>query len=439
MASRLNGWPPRRPRAAALIVAGLVALIAIGGLVLARCDGAGGAAPASEQSAVIQPGPFASTLGLQGVVTPGNVVNVTVPFDGRVGRVGFDYGGLVDQGQVLVELDTADLDQRRGEAEAEYLRTSQAVADIASWSSGQEMSQARRAEASAAFDLSDTRRKVGETKALLDRGLVAREEYEGLLQQQHGQEASLAGARQDLAEVGKRGGGSNRRVAEIGLSSARARLAELDMERAGAVVRAPVAGVIVHPPNDKLEAAGQPLHPGLQLTKGQLIGVIARPGGLGVAFQLSEADANRVRAGQKVEVTGPGFGGFGLHGLVVSVAREATPASAGGGSTVSFAASARLDDLTPAEAAVIRIGMSANVVVDLYRNPAALIAPPAAIQGEAPDTFVMVRNRRGGRARHVAVRIGQVAPGGVEILSGLKAGDVVVWSATAPAGSGADD
>jgi HlyD family secretion protein len=367
------------------------------------------------------------------------VVDVTAPFDGRASRVDFEYGALVGQGQVLIELDTADLDQRRGEAEAEYLRASQAAADMASWASGQEMSQARRAEASAAFDLSDTRRKVAETKALLDRGLVARDEYEGLLQQQHGQESSLAGARQDLEEVRKRGGGANRRVVEIGLASARARLAELDAQRAGAVVRAPAAGVIVHPPNDKGEAAGQALHPGLQLTKGQLIGVIARPGGLGVAFQLSEADANRVRPGQNVEVTGPGFGGFSLHGSVASVAREATPASAAGGATVSFAASARLDDLSPAQAAVIRIGMSAAVVVDLYRNPAALVAPPAAIQGEAPNTFVTVRDGRGGRARRVAVRIGQVAPTGVEILSGLKPGDVVVWSTKATAGSDSED
>ncbi|MGI8839556.1 MAG: efflux RND transporter periplasmic adaptor subunit [Caulobacteraceae bacterium] len=435
MASRLKRLPSRR---AALIVAGLVALIAVG-IVAARREAASHAAAAGEQSAVIQPGPFASTLGLQGVITPGVVADVTAPFDGRVSRVNFEYGGLVGQGQALVELDTADLDQRRGEADAEYLRASQAATDMASWSSGQEASQAKRAEAAAAFDLADTRRKMVETKALLDRGLVAREEYEGLVQQQHGQEAALAGDRQDLAEVLKRGGGANRRVVEIGLAGARARLADLDAQRAGATVRAPVAGVIVHPPNDKLEAAGPSLHPGLALTKGQLIGVIARPGGLGVAFQLSEADANRVRAGQRVTVSGPGFGGFSLAGSVTSVAREATPASAGSGTAVSFAASARLDDLTPAQAGVIRIGMTAAVTVDLYRNLAALVAPPAAIQGEAPDTFVMVKDRRSGPPRRVAVRIGQVAPAGVEVLSGLKAGDVVVWSAKASAGADSDD
>jgi HlyD family secretion protein len=52
---------------------------------------------------------------------------------------------------------------------------------------------------------------------------------------------------------------------------------------------------------------------------------------------------------------------------------------------------------------------------------------------------VTVRDGRGGRARRVAVRIGQVAPTGVEILSGLKPGDVVVWSTKATAGSDSED
>ena len=164
-----------------------------------------------------------------------------------------------------------------------------------------------------------------------------------------------------------------------------------------AVVRAPVAGILVHPPGEKGDSAGQPLHVGMSLTKGQLIGAIAHPGGLAVTFQLSEADANRVHTGQRVAVTGPGFEGVDLSGTIASVAGEATPASGGDGA-VTFAASARLDPLTPAQAAIVRIGMSASVSIDLYRNPAALVAPPPAIQGDAPDTYVMVKVAGGGGA-----------------------------------------
>ncbi len=425
----LRVWP-WKSRATALVAgAAIILALLMGALVLRRPSA--GSAPSALQSAVIQAGPFASTLGLTGVVTPGDVAGVTAPFDGRVSKVGFDFGAEVVQGQMLVTLDTSEIQRRRDEAEAEYLKAAQSAADMARWSTGPEVSQARRAESSATFDMADTQRKIAQTKALLDRGLVARDEYDGLLQQQRSQEQALAAAHQELGEALRKGDAANRRVTAIELQSARARLTEADTERAGAVVRAPVAGILVRPPGEKGEANVSPLHIGMTLSKGQLIGAIAHPGGLAVTFQLSEADANRVRPGQHVQVTGPGFEGLTLSGNVAEVAGEATAAAGGDGAGVTFAARARLDPLTPAQAAIVRIGMSASVSIDIYRNPSALVAPPGAILGAAPDTFVMVRDKRSGKLRRIAVRIGQVAPAGVEVLSGLRPGDVVVWSAHA--------
>jgi HlyD family secretion protein len=397
-----------------------------------------GQAQADQRIEIVEPQPFASTINLVGAITAADRVDVTAPFDGVVRSVGFEYGGAVNQGQVLLQLDTTDIEQRRGEAAAEFLRTSQAAADMAAWTTGQEMSQARRAASQAALDLSDTEHKVQETKALLDRGLVPRGEFDALVQQQRSQEIALTAARQDLETTLKRGQGSNRRIAGIELANARARLSELDVQMAGAVVRAPVAGVIVRPSGEKTDAAGQ-MHAGASMAHGQLIGVIAPAGGLAVAFELGEADANLVRPGQHVTVSGPGFGAFTLHGVVASVAREASPASAGGESSASFAALARLDPLRPAEADAVRVGMTATVAVDVYRSASALVVPPASIIGAAPDAAVLVRDPRTRRPRRVAVQIGHVAPDGVEVLSGLRAGDVVLWSAAKAAASHADD
>lgn len=427
----------RSPRVA-LFWAGVALALAVVAFLAPRPGGAAKAGGA-EQSAVIQPRPFAATISVVGAVTPGDVVGVSAPFDGVVRSLGFTYGDPVGQGQVLAVLDTAEIDHRLSEAQAEFLKASQAASDMAGWASGPEVSQARRAEAQAAADLKDTERKTAQTKGLLDRGLVARDEYEGILQQGRSQHMGLAAARQDLAAALKRGEGSNRRVTALELGNARARLAEVEAQRAGAIVRAPATGVMVHPPSDKGDAPGPGPHAGGPVTKGQLIGAVARPGGLAVTFQLSEADANRVRPGQRVHVTGAGFEGLDVQGVVASVAREASPSSASAAAGASFAAVARLDDLTAAQAAVIRIGMTANVVIDLYRNASALVAPAAAIQGSAPAAFVKVKDPRSGRSRRVAVAIGRVAPDGVEVLSGLKAGDVVVWSAQAPAGKDDDE
>ena len=422
---RIEGPWTWRSRKTAIVAGGAVLLaIAIGFALLGKPHAKVG--EAAQQSATIAAQPFVATLGVAGQVAAGDIVAVVAPFDGRVTKVNFEFGDPVQQDQVLATLDTTEIGQRRDEAEAEFLKATQSAAELANWSNGAEVSQARRGETSAATELEDTNRKISETRTLFDRGLVARDELDNLVQQQRSQTSALAAARQDLAETLKRGAGANRRVADIELHTAQARLEELQTQFAGASLRAPTAGVIVRPPGEKADTASPAVHAGMSLTRGQLIAAIARPGGLTVSFQLSEADANRVRPGQRVEATGPGFAGMSLPGVVATVARDATPAT--GDTAVSFAATARLDPLTPAQAAVIRIGMTANVMIDLYRNPSALTAPPGAIQGTAPDTFVMVKDTRSGQLRRVAVQIGQTAADGVEILSGLKPGDVVVWT-----------
>jgi HlyD family secretion protein len=376
---------------------------------------------------VVQPRPFTSTISVVGAIAPGDTVELTAPLDGVVKQVGFTYGAPVRQRQLLVEFDTTEARQRRNEAETVFLKASQAASDMATWTSGPDASRARRAQASASSELQDTQRKALETKALLDRGLVARGEYESLVQQQRNQEMAVAAAEQDLTTTLQRGRGSNRQVAMIELQNAHARLAELDAQLAGAVVRAPADGVIVRPQVDKGDADGK-VHAGLAMRQGQLIGEIVRAGGLAVAFRLGEADADRVSPGQAVTVTGPGFGGDILHGHVVSVGGEALPGAATSGPMAAFAATARLDEISPAQAVAVRIGMTANVIIDVYRTGSALVVPPAAVQGTAPAASIMVRDARTGRVRPVTVRLGQVAPDGVEVMSGLKAGDLVVWS-----------
>ena len=197
------------------------------------------AAPSAEQSLVVSPRPFLASIGFTGTIVPGDDIGITAPFDGTVKAVGFLYGDRVAPGQMLVELETSELEQSRNEAESAYLKAAQTAAEMRDWANGPEVSRARRAAATAAFDLRETERKLQETKALLDRGLVARSEYDGIVQQQRTQQMSAAAADEDLRAAFRRGEGANRRVAALELENARARLARLDAASDAAVVRAP--------------------------------------------------------------------------------------------------------------------------------------------------------------------------------------------------------
>ena len=387
-----------------------------------------------EKSLVVKREPFSSTINVMGTIAPGNGLDITAPFDGTIKSIRFAYGDLVTQGQILAELDLSDLEQSRNEAESAYLKAAQASNDMTSWTSGPEVSRARRAATSAMYELSDTENKMRETKALLDRGLVPRSEYDGMIQQQRSQKTSLVAAQEDLEIALRRGQGPNRRLAELDLKNAQLRLAKLAAQFDGAILRAPEDGIIVRPPVDagSAGAAIEALHVGSRLAKGQLIGTIARAGGLGVTFRLDEADINRIRTGMPVMVTGPGFGELSLSGQVSSVAGEAGNDTASGTGKASFTATARLNALTPEQAARVKIGMTAMVIVIAYSNPNAIVVPPEAVQGAAPAATVNVRDPKTGKPAPRIVRLGLVSPTGAEILAGLKPGDEVMWSVAPP-------
>jgi HlyD family secretion protein len=378
--------------------------------------GAPPVATAIEQSLIVQRQPFSATLSFAGTIVPGQGIAITAPFDGAVKAMHFVYSDRVARGQALLELDAAELDQSRNEAESAFLKAAQAAAEMEGWTGGVDVSRAQRAVTAARIDLRDSTRKLAETKALLDRGLVARSEYEGQEQTQRSHEMAVTAAREDLANVLKRGQGANRRVATLELQNARARLDRLNAQFGNAVLRAPDDGIIVRPPVEKEGASGA-VHVGQRLTKGQLIGTIVAAGGLGVAFKLDEADVNQLRVGQAAVVTGAGFNGLSLTGRIANVAGKA-----------SFEATVRLDPLTREQAARVRVGMTAMVVVTTYSAPAAIVVPPEALKGAAPVATVAVKDRARNAMRDVSVRLGRITPMGVEILSGVRAGDEIVWT-----------
>ncbi|SNS86338.1 Multidrug resistance efflux pump [Sphingomonas laterariae] len=382
-----------------------------------------------EQSLVLAKRPFSSSITFAGAIVAGDAVAVFAPFDGKVKTIGFTYGDRVVPGQMLVELDLSDLQKSRNEAEGTLLKAAEAASQVENWNSGPEVARARRSAASAAYDLNDTERKIQETKALLDKGLVSRSEYDGLLQQRRSQQMAAQSAQDDLKSTLARGQGSNLRVARLELINARARYAELHAQWAGAVVRATAAGIIVRPPSGPSQTATD-IRVGSSLNRGALIGSIARAGGLAASFRIDEGDVNQLKPGMPVTVTGAGFGGAALTGSIFSVAGEADSNAAATGGKAGFTAIARLDPLPAEQAQQVRIGMSANIAITVYTTPSALVVPAQAISGVAPESKVAVRNKDGTTSQ-VIVQIGRVSPEGVEVLSGVKAGDTVIWKSVA--------
>jgi multidrug resistance efflux pump len=241
------------------------------------------------------------------------------------------------------------------------------------------------------------------------------------------QELALAAAREDLSAELKRGDELNHHPVTMARSIAGVARDANASSNNRTVVVAPVAGVLVQPGPEKVGSEGSQIRIGQKLARGQLVASIAQSDRLAILVRLSEVDLPRVHVGNPVYVVGPGFESTNLTGHVASLAGEARPSSDIDAHS-TFMARIVLDRLTNTDAQRVRIGMSANVSIILYQTSSAIILPADAILGSPSNAMVKVRSADG--VRTLPIRVGHSSSDGIEVVSGLKPGDVVVWDRT---------
>lgn len=380
------------------------------------------AAPAN-QAIVVAPRAVSQQLDITGTIAAGRTVAIVAPFDGVIRDRQVRLGDHVNVGDVLVVMDTGDITSRYRDALSAYLKAAMASDAIDKWDTSPDVLRARRSLEAAEVRLASLEREVAELKALLDQGIVSRNEYEGMVQQRNAQRNTVAGAKDDLATTLARGNADNRRLAALELENAESRMNDLKLQMAGAEVTTALAGILTRPPLNGNGGDQPSTDPGASVTRGTALFSVADTTSFTVTGAVDEIDINRVKVGQPVTIVSEAFPGTAITGRIVGVSAEAATGQTGS-SVPSFEvrASFVVEDDTLRQA--VRIGMSARMTIETYANPAALIVPPLAVINSA--TGASIRIRRNGEVMTVPVLLGATFPAGVEVVSGLSAGDVVL-------------
>lgn len=168
------------------------------------------------------------------------------------------------------------------------------------------------------------------------------------------------------------------------------------------VIRAPFPGTV----GLRQVSVGAFVQPGTELV------TLDRIDSVKLRFTLPEAALGRVRVGSPIEVTSPAFGAQVFRGRVSAFASRLDP------DLRTITAEARL----PNPGRQLRPGMLGNVKVNA-ETVSSVVIPPVALQVRGPTHFVYRIDR--GCAVREEVRVGQREPDGVEVLDGLRAGDLV--------------
>jgi multidrug efflux pump subunit AcrA (membrane-fusion protein) len=363
----------------------------------------------SGETVTVSRRPFASSVTALGAVKPqiGAEVRVGSRISGRVHRLRANVGDRVTKGQVIAELETADLDaliaQRR--AERRHAESRLAALDV--------MGPAEEARSQAEVDRFSATAKLASDdwarqQELLRRGVSTSAEAEAARERHAVAQAQLESARRALQLV-RTGRVEQRKQIVSDVERTSAALQSAMVDRSFAVISAPISGIVASVATQEGETVAAGLSAPTFLT-------IVDLGRLQVNAYVDEVDIGKVTAGQAATFTVDAFPSRDFAGHVAAIYPSATIQD----NVVKYVVAVNIAE---DYAGLLRPEMTAGVRIKVEERTV-LAIPARAIRRENASSvaYVMVD----GRPRPRPIRIGWRDGPWAEIVQGLREGDRVL-------------
>lgn len=399
-----------------MVPAVAASLVAVAVLVWLRArdgDEAGGPG----EVVTVAPRAFAATVAAIGAVKPqiGAEVRVGSRISGRVRRLRANIGDRIAKGQVIAELETAELDAVTAQRRAE-LKLAEAKLAAFETLSPEEVARAEadvaRFEATAKLAAEHWERQ----QTLFRERVATRAEADAAREQHMVAQAQLESARRDL-ELVRTGSAELRKQAEADHERARAALQSALVDRSFTVLTSPISGIIASVSTQE----GETVAAGLSAPTFVTIVDLDR---LQVDAFVDEVDIGKVKAGQPAVFTVDAFPARDFTGRVRAIYPTATIQD----NVVKYVV---VIDIADEYGGLLRPEMTASVRIELEPRKV-LAVPTAAIRRQDGRSVVYVLND--GRAAVRNVRVGWRDGPWVEIVEGLVAGERVLLDAPATGG-----
>ena len=362
----------------------------------------------------LQRGPLHRTLLFSARVATLSRVDVGSTVVGRVAQVAVREGAAVRQDELLLQLETQELDSALAQARAAAQQARARVAGLRS--TGRATAQAQLAQAEAS--LRAAQQELQRTRQLVAQGFLSAARLDEVRKAVDVAQAQQDGARAQLTALGERG--AELAQAEAQLAQAEAAVGVAQVRRAQAAVRAPADARVLL----RQVEPGQIVQPGTPLLR------LALAGPTLIEAQVDERFLDQLRVGQAAMVVADAYAGQPFAAEVQSIA-PAVDAQRGAVEVKLLPRAAPPDFL--------REDMTLSVEVRTGARASAVLLPLRALRGVpaggtaapgADSVWVL----EGGRIEARPVRLGLRTLDAAEVLDGPAEGAQVVVAGAAQPG-----
>jgi len=353
---------------------------------------------------------LASTVLATGVVKPqvGAEVRVGSRISGKVDRLLANIGDVVKKGQVIAQLEKADLEAIANERTAELQMVEAKLAAVKSLRPREiEKAQTDVDQWLATVELN--RKELNRQEELLKQDFTSEQARDRAKEQLAVSEAQLASVRKAL-ELAETGYEEDIRQAVADVERAKAVLANDMVQLSYATITAPIDGVV----GSVSTQEGETVAAGLNAPTFVTIIDLAR---LQVDTFVDEVDIGKVSPDQRAVFTVDSFPACEFEGKVVTIYPKAVIQE----NVVNYDVVVKIID---SYEGFLRSEMTASVTIFLETHKNVLTLPVKAIKRDQGKNVVYLMSSGGPQSREV--KVGWKNSQWVEILSGLDEGETVL-------------
>ncbi|WP_131778267.1 efflux RND transporter periplasmic adaptor subunit [Legionella bozemanae] len=335
------------------------------------------------------------TLHFTGTVQPLHENTIASPMEAVVETMNFHYGQMVKKGDVILTLNSTELQRQFNDTLTEYLK------------------------AKDSYTIAKT--KFVGTQDLWDSGLLSKNNYMSEKSNVDTARVTLMQSTRKLTEMlEKLDENSPKNLSALSLADFDKIKKILASKHNVIHLKSPRDGVLLYPPKAGEDKSVR-VNVGSTVKSGQVIGLIGDLSGISIEIDVPEIDITQIQAGMNAVVSGVAFGKYPLKGQLVAVNAQAS----NNNGLPFFTAVVEVKKLTPEQQKWIKVGMSASIELSVD-NGKQLIIPIAAIKREKGQSIVNLQNDSGAIEKRV-ITTGAAQADSVVVETGLKAGDVVVY------------
>jgi len=382
-------WVRQHPR---LVIAIVIVLALAGFAAVRKFQG-----PVVE-TARVTAGPVEHSIVVSGRVQAPHRVEIGSVITARVEKVAVEEGAKVEAGQPLILLETGELRASLAQARAAEASAQARLAAVRELNLPQSSDAVAQAEAQLSFAEEEHRR----TRELHAKGFLSVARLQDTERQLAVAKSQLESARTQARAQGAQGVQAREAATRLQEATAARELAESKF--AQATIRASVPGTVLV----------RSVEPGDIVSPGKRLLVIDSEEETRLTAQIDEKNLPYLRAGQEAIASSEAFSGerFKATLYYVSPAVDVTRGS--------VEARFRVPQPPP----YLRADMTVSIDIGVARKDRALTAPAEALRESGGAHGVQVV--RDGRVETVKVETGVRSAARVEILSGLKEGEIVL-------------